>query len=234
VSADRARRALILARGTGTRMLAADDAASLSADQQAAASQGHKAFMPIAGRPFIEHQLALLERVGISNVCVVIGPEPGITGDFHQAVQHEPLGTADAVWRAERWADGHPVIVLNGDNLYPAAAIEAVASLDGPGVAGFDRDDLVATSNITTDKVKSFAVLEQDVHGHLQRIIEKPSAEELAAMPAPILVGMNLWKFDSWIFEACRDVEWSPRGELELPAAVMLARSRGSEFTVVR
>jgi glucose-1-phosphate thymidylyltransferase len=32
-----------------------------------------------------------------------------------------------------------------------------------------------------------------------------------------------VWRFDAEIFRACRDVQPSPRGELELPIAVRLA-----------
>jgi dTDP-glucose pyrophosphorylase len=49
-----------------------------------------------------------------------------------------------------------------------------------------------------------------------------------------MLVSMNCWRFDSRIFSACRDVEPSPRGELELPLAVMLAIRRGVRFRAVR
>jgi glucose-1-phosphate thymidylyltransferase len=38
---------------------------------------------------------------------------------------------------------------------------------------------------------------------------------------------MNCWRFDSRIFEACRTVPPSSRGELELPAAVALAITEG-------
>jgi dTDP-glucose pyrophosphorylase len=123
--------------------------------------------------------------------------------------------------------------VMNGDNLYPAAAIDAVANADGSALAGFDRDDLVATSNIPPERINAFAVLERDEFGRLRRIIEKPSEGELASLPAPLLVSMNLWKFDARIFSACRDVTPSARGEFELPSAVMLARERGVEFEVV-
>ena len=33
-------------------------------------------------------------------------------------------------------------------------------------------------------------------------------------------ISMNVWRFDEQIFEACRDLKPSPRGELELPNAV--------------
>ena len=44
---------------------------------------------------------------------------------------------------------------------------------------------------------------------------------------------MNCWRFDARIFDACRAVPPSPRGELELPAAVALAVARGVAFKVL-
>lgn len=189
--------------------------------------------MPVAGRTFIDHQIDVLESAGISDICVVVGPDRSICGPFVTAVQEHPRGTADAVRSAMGWAGDEPFIVLNGDNLYPASAIEAVANTDGPALAGFDRDDLVATSNIPPERINAFALLERDASGRLRRIIEKPSEAEAASLAPPLLVSMNLWKFDARIFDACRDVTPSARGELELPSAVMLARERGVEFAVV-
>lgn len=231
--AGRAQRALILARGAGRRMQAVDDSAGLTEDQHAAAAAGQKAFMPIAGRPLIDHQLDVLRAAGITDVCLVIGPDRLVEGRFSTVVQQQARGTADAVLSAREWAGDQPFLVMNGDNLYPAAAIVAVASVDGAGLAGFDRDDLIATSNIPRERIGAFAVLASDASGHLVRIVEKPSPDELERVGRPVLVSMNLWKLDARIFDACRDVTPSTRGELELPSAVMLARERGVEFTVV-
>jgi dTDP-glucose pyrophosphorylase len=38
---------------------------------------------------------------------------------------------------------------------------------------------------------------------------------------------MNCWSFDARIFQACREVPLSSRGELELPVAVGTAIARG-------
>src|SRR5690242_19394126 len=100
--------------------------AGLTNEQAKAAERGVKAFMPVAGRPLIEHQLERLGCAGISDVCVVVGPNPSDSWPFHQAVQQEPLGTADAVWRAEPWVGDRPFLVLNGDNLYPVEVLEAM------------------------------------------------------------------------------------------------------------
>lgn len=213
-------------------MLAADSGATLSAAQLAAAAMGQKAFMPLAGRPFVHHLRERLHAAGIDEICLVLGP--GRSADeFQSVVQLNPWGTADAVLAAREWAGAEPFLVMNGDNLYPAAAIEAVATADGPALAGFDRDDLVATSNIAPERINAFAVIARDASGHLTRVIEKPSAGDLASLPPPILVSMNLWKFDARIFDACVDVKPSARGEFELPSAVMLARERGAAFRVV-
>ena len=225
-------RALILAAGAGKRMQAGGDP-RLTSDQSIAARRGDKAFMPVGGRLFIDHQIDVLHSLGIHDICVLVGPDRTISGDFIVTTQRHPRGTADAVLSAKGWAHDLPFLVMNGDNLYPPAAIEALDALDGPGVAGFDRDDLVATGNIPAERINAFAVLERDAQGNLQRIVEKPSSAELGTMAPPVLVSMNLWKFDARIFDACRDVEPSARGELELPSAVMLARARGVSFTVI-
>ena len=44
---------------------------------------------------------------------------------------------------------------------------------------------------------------------------------------------MNCWRFDARIFDACRDVPKSARGEYEIPEAVGLAAARGMKFKAV-
>jgi dTDP-glucose pyrophosphorylase len=145
-------------------------------------------------------------------------------------VQQRALGTADAVLAGEDWAAGLPFLVLNADNLYPTPVLRELAALDEPGLPVFDRDDLLASSNIPPERVKSFALVETDHTGIVTRIVEKPSDAEIPRPDQKMLVSMNCWRFDSRIFQACRDVAPSPRGELELPVAVMLAVSRGVTF----
>jgi glucose-1-phosphate thymidylyltransferase len=45
----------------------------------------------------------------------------------------------------------------------------------------------------------------------------------MAAFGDEFFVSMNCWRFDRGIFDACRQVSPSPRGELELPNAVRFA-----------
>ncbi len=242
----RARRAVVLARGAGTRMRAADAQAPLLPDQAQAAASGHKALMPIAGRPFLDFVLRALAEAGITEVALVVAPDhremrAAYPGDLGPAglrpawlVQTDARGTADAVLAAREWTGDEAFLVINGDNVYPVAALRALADLGGPGLAGFERDNLVATGNISADRIAAFALVEADGDGDLSRIVEKPAANDVERAGATALVSMNLWRFDRRIFEACRDVAPSPRGEKELPAAAMLALSRGMSFTVVR
>jgi glucose-1-phosphate thymidylyltransferase len=123
--------------------------------------------------------------------------------------------------------------VMNGDNLYPGRDLSAVRGLGEPGLLGFEPADLVRSGNVPADRVRAFALVEQDDNGHLTRIVEKPSQEDMTRLGPGARVSMNCWRFDSRIFDACRAVTPSVRGELELPGAVALAMDRRVRFKVV-
>ncbi len=227
-------KALILARGLGTRMRREAPQAHLSAVQERIAATGVKALMPI-DRPFLDYVLTAVADAGYRRVCLVIGPEHdelrhyyGATLSYTRlqvefAVQAEPRGTADAVAAGESFAAGEPFLAINSDNYYPVAALAALRQLAGPGLALFARESMLADSNIPAERLLRFAVVETDADGQLRRIIEKPSADQLDALPPPVGVSMNCWRFGPEIFAACRAIAPSPRGELEITDAVQYA-----------
>lgn len=229
-------RAVVLARGLGTRMRQHDPAAPLSADQQAAADAGLKAMMPINGVPFLDYSLSALADAGITGVALVVAPDHAIVAERYRTiapprrlridfvVQAEAIGTANAILSARQWTGGDPFLAMNADNLYPAAALRDLAALREPGFPAFDADDLVRSSNIPAERVRAFALVELDDEGYLTRIVEKPAAD------LPQVISMNCWRFDERIFDACREVPRSARGEFELPEAVGLAARRGVRF----
>jgi glucose-1-phosphate thymidylyltransferase len=149
------------------------------------------------------------------------------------AVQEMANGTARAVQAAEAFAGRDPFLVLNSDNLYPAHVLRALVDLDGPGLPGYEREALVQESGFDADRVVGFAAIKVDAEGFLTRIIEKPGREYFDAAGPDALISMNVWRFDHSIFDACRDVPLSKRGEYELPEAVGLAVARGVKFRVV-
>lgn len=226
--------ALVLAAGRGSRMRAAANGAALAPEQAAAADAGHKGMMPIAGRPFLDHALHSLADAGFTNIGLVLAPHHDDMREYYRTLpvsritiallmQAEPLGTADAVCAGETWASREPFVVLNGDNLYPVAVLSRLRDARGPAVPGFARDSL----GLPLDRVGAFALLEADARGCLARIVEKPGFETIAAAGPDALISMNVWRFDARIFDACRDVPVSARGERELPEAVEIAASRG-------
>ncbi len=239
------KRAVILARGLGRRMRQADPGAVLAPAQDAVADQGIKGMIPV-GRPFLDFLLSSLADAGFTEICLVIGPEhqsvrehygaPGrltrIAVSF--ATQEEPRGTADAVLAAEAFTAGDQFLVCNADNYYPASVLAALRALGGPGLAGFDRSALVELSNIPADRVNQFALLVEGPGGLLQDIIEKPDAATAARLGPEARISMNAWAFGPDIFDACRRVAPSTRGELEIQDAVRYAiQTLGTRFVVV-
>lgn len=237
--------AVILARGLGTRMRRDDPGAALDAAQQRAAAAGLKAMMPDgAGRPFLDHLLSALADAGIADVVLVVAPEhEAIRGHYlahpptrtrlGYAVQAEPRGTADALLAAEAAVGDRPFLVQNADNLYPVAALRALATLGEPGLVAFARDALIAESNIAPERIAAFALLDIARDGYLRDLTEKPDPATMATAGADAWVSMNLWRFDREIFAACRRVSPSPRGEHELPEAVREAIRAGQRFRTV-
>ncbi|HEU5219684.1 MAG TPA: nucleotidyltransferase family protein [Gemmatimonadales bacterium] len=246
-------KAVILARGLGTRMRQADPDARLDAVQREAADQGLKAMIPV-GRPFLDYVLSGLADAGISSVCLVVAPDPNPIKDYYSgdnaprwlslafAVQAEPLGTADAVLAAEEFAAGESVLVLNADNLYPTSALKLLASLplrpiapQAAGLIGFRQSALIAGGNIPAQRIRAFALISIRDDGTLERIIEKPDDQQVKSFGADPLVSMNAWLLPPSIYPACRAITPSPRGELELQDAVRYAMEHlGQQFQVVQ
>ena len=237
-------KAVILARGLGTRMRKTDNAAELTEEQAEIAKIGVKAMIPI-DRPFLDYVISSLADAGYKRICLVIGEEHQMVKEYYQslnckrvsidfAIQKEPLGTADAVAAAETFAAGEPFAVINSDNYYPIKAMQALRQLDGAGLVGFERDAMLSGSNIEPERIAKFAIIETNIDGSMKKVIEKPSDEILAAAPEPVCLSMNCWRFEPSIFTACQAIKPSARGELELPDAVQYSIDSLSEkFTVI-
>jgi glucose-1-phosphate thymidylyltransferase len=225
-------RAVILARGLGTRMRRNDDT-RLTPEQARAAEAGAKAMFPV-GRPFLDYVLSALADAGITDVCIVVAPNDTALQHRYRdeldlerlhivfAFQREPKGTANALLAARDFARDANVLVLNADNYYPVEVVRALSALGSPGVPGFDAKALVELGHIDAERVRAYALLQVDTDGYLIDIVEKPDAATFDRLgDAP--VSMNLWSTPPAIFDACDRVAPSARGELELPDAVRIA-----------
>ncbi|PHP53680.1 nucleotidyltransferase family protein [Actinomyces ruminis] len=234
------RTALILARGLGTRMRAVSGGSIIKTDQAAAAVSGYKALMPIGEHRLVDYSMSALADAGIERIVLVVGPKHD---DFSAhlrslsltriavelAVQVEPLGTADAVVSAAGAIGDEPFLMVNGDNYYPPEGIRALAAHKGNALLGFDRAALVADSNIPTERVASFALI-CSKDGRLMDIVEKPTPEAVSSAGPHAQISMNCFTFMPDIFEACRRISPSPRGEYEIVDAV---RALDTPVTVI-
>lgn len=233
------RKAVILARGLGTRMRRADQAVQLSGAQAAAADAGMKAMIPVGDRPFVDYVLSALADAGVTDVCLVIGPEHDAVRKYygetarperlriHFAEQAQAIGTANAVLAAEQFIGSDAFLVLNSDNYYPAEVLRQLLAQPAPALPAFEPRALSEQGNVPPERIARYALLEIAGDGRLLRIWEKPDTETIRRLGAGAPVSMNVWLLNPRILQACREVERSPRGEYELPLAMQHAVAEG-------
>lgn len=229
-------KAVILARGLGTRMRAAADVAELSDEATAVADSGLKAMIPV-GRPFLDYVLSELADAGFTDVCLVIGPEHDAVRDYygqkaepkrtrvHFAIQEKPCGTADAVLAAEAFVASDTFVVINSDNYYPASALRELHVRAEPAMVAFRRDALIERGNVSPEKVARFGAVEMDETRAL-RSMTGDAARAAESTGGWIYASMNCWLFNASMLAACAAVPVSARGEKELTQAVQYAVDR--------
>lgn len=237
------RTAVIMARGLGTRMRAATEAAALNENQATMAARGMKGMIDV-GRPFLDHVISAVADAGVEEICLVIGPEHTEIRDYYTniakqrtrigfVVQADPRGTGDAVLAVEDAVGSDPFFVLNSDNYYPTAALAALRTLPGCGLIGFEPASL-AKGNIPAERVRGFALLDTDDAGLLRTIVEKPDQQTIDALGPDAGVSMNCYRFTDAIFPFLHALTPSARGEYELTDAVRAAAAAGVPFSVIR
>jgi glucose-1-phosphate thymidylyltransferase len=240
-------KAVILARGLGTRMRNSDNNnTGVRPEQDFVAKTGIKAMIPV-GRPFLDYVISALADAGFKKVCLVIGPgeEFNALREYYDsikaervtigyAIQERPAGTADAVAAARKFAGDDAFAVINSDNYYPPEALNILRKIDSCGTIAFERNALAERGNIPSERISKFALLEPDDEFYLKRIIEKPSEEYMSSLSGEVYISMNCWRFSRSIFEACRSIKPSVRGEYEIASAVEYAMNHlGEKFRMI-
>jgi glucose-1-phosphate thymidylyltransferase len=181
-----------------------------------------KPLIEVAGRPLLAYVLDALAVPPVDAFVVVVGYRGGLVrerfGDHHAGRpityvdQPEPRGLAHAVLQAASVVDG-PFLQLNGDNVLSADLSALVARREST-----NADAVLLTERVNEAEAREVGVLVRGADG--LRVVEKPTD------PPSREVQTGAFAFSPAVFDACRAIEPSGRGEYELSDAVThLART---------
>ncbi len=175
----------------------------------------NKHLLPVYDRPMIYYPIQCMLNAGINEIIIVTGGEHA--GDFlkllrngkhlglkdlHYTYQEGEGGIADALKLAEDFADGEKICVVLGDNIIEKNIRRAVADFFAqPSGAK------VLLKKVEDPQRFGVARLERD---KVTEIIEKPK------QPPSDLAVIGIYLYDPDVFEICRTLKPSGRGELEI------------------
>ena len=204
---------IILAGGSGTRLYPITLAVS-------------KQLIPIYDKPMIYYPLSTLISAGIREILIISTPKDlprfeELLGDgsqigcrFSYKVQEEPRGLADAYIVGAEFISGDKVAMILGDNIFYGSQMDEQLRgyTDVEGAVGFAAHVL---------NPQRYGVYEFDKDMNVLSIIEKPEH------PKSNYANSGLYFCDNEVIEIAKNVQPSPRGELEITSVLDAYRQRG-------
>lgn len=118
-----------------------------------------KPMLMVGGKNLIEHKFDVLPDT-IDEVVLIVGYLGNVIQEYFGSEykgkrilyveQEKPAGTADALWQAKDILHDR-FLVLNGDDIYASADINALTQADGWAVLGLTVDALGSAGKVVTD-----------------------------------------------------------------------------------
>lgn len=208
--------AVVLAGGKGTRM---------QADLP-------KVLHHIIDRPMIFYTLENLNKLGFSNIYVVVGHQSEtvkeeISSKFGClfAYQSEPLGTAHAVECALREIDNRvkTVLVMNGDD----SAFYKIPTIKEFIESHYGSRCPVSMVTLKLVRERKLGRIVRNGKGQFESIIEAERENDQAIVSDEINCGLYLFDF-AWLKENIDKIKMSEKGEYYLTDIFNLAKNQGS------
>ncbi|MEK7076342.1 MAG: sugar phosphate nucleotidyltransferase [Patescibacteria group bacterium] len=193
---------VILAGGRGTRLWPITKVVS-------------KNLLPVGNQPVIYYPAMMLKNAGIRDILVVCGSEHTqqymeVFGSgkefgvhFSYTIQREPGGIAQGLGLAKFFADGNPVALILGDNIFGDDLLGAVKKFSKT-----EKGSVVALKEVPDPK--RFGVASFNKDGTIKNIIEKPKK------PDTNWAVTGFYLYDNRVFDVIKTLKPSARGEYEI------------------
>ncbi len=193
---------IVLAGGTGTRLLPITQAVS-------------KQLLPVYDKPMIHYPLSTLMLAGIRDILLITTPHDReqfvrLLGDgtqygcrFSYTVQAAPNGLAEAFLLGREFVGDDRVALVLGDNLFYGPGfgeqLKRYTDVDGGAVFAYHVAD-----------PRQYGVVEFDAQRRAVSVQEKPQ------QPRSNYAVVGLYFYDNDVLEIARSIRPSARGELEI------------------